>query len=123
MRVLRPLALKRQFSDGSVSAAAKGGKGSRPFSPGTLCDVSTRVAFATPNATGLLTPEALLNGERESFETENEPTERNPGVLGVRRLDPVVGRESGPETAVVASRWKFTGKRKTPRAGGSRRFV
>lgn len=45
-------------------------------------------SITTPNATGLLTPEALLNGERESFETENESSERNPGVLDVRRLDP-----------------------------------
>jgi hypothetical protein len=82
-----------------------------------------RVAFATPNATGLLTPEALLNGERESFETENESPERNPGVLGVRRLELAVRRESGPEARIVASRCRFTGKRKTPRAGGSRRFV
>ncbi len=81
------------------------------------------MSYPTPNATGLLTPEALLNRDRESFETENESPERNPGVLGVRRLERAVGRESGPETGVVASRWEFTGKRKTPRAVGSRRFV
>ncbi len=48
------------------------GKNAAEIKPAVIGGRVARVAFATPNATGLLTPEALLNREREIPSTENE---------------------------------------------------